>query len=81
MRMVERDKNHPCVIVWSMGNEAGDGEVFTAVYKAIKERDPSRPIHYERAIMGDNTDIFCPQYPGVKALENYGSKHQTKPFV
>uniref|UniRef100_UPI003216B398 glycoside hydrolase family 2 TIM barrel-domain containing protein n=1 Tax=uncultured Draconibacterium sp. TaxID=1573823 RepID=UPI003216B398 len=81
MRMVERDKNHPCVIVWSMGNEAGDGEVFSAVYKSIKERDPSRPIHYERAIMGDNTDIFCPQYPGVKALENYGSKHQTKPFI
>ncbi len=81
MRMVERDKNHPCVIVWSMGNEAGDGEVFTAVYKAIKERDPSRPIHYERAIMGDNTDIFCPQYPSVKALENYASKHQTKPYI
>ncbi|MCY1723341.1 DUF4981 domain-containing protein [Prolixibacteraceae bacterium Z1-6] len=81
MRMVERDKNHPCVIVWSMGNEAGDGEVFTEVYKAIKERDPSRPVHYERAIMGDNTDIFCPQYPGVQALENYGSKHQTKPYI
>ncbi len=81
MRMVERDKNHSCVIVWSMGNEAGDGVVFTEVYKAIKERDPSRPIHYERAIMGDNTDIFCPQYPGVQALENYGSKHQTKPYI
>lgn len=81
IRMVERDKNHPCVIVWSMGNEAGDGEVFTAVYKTIKERDPSRPIHYERAIMGDNTDIFCPQYPSVQALENYGSKHQTKPYI
>ncbi|WP_372653383.1 glycoside hydrolase family 2 TIM barrel-domain containing protein, partial [Draconibacterium sp.] len=81
MRMVERDKNHPSVIVWSMGNEAGDGEVFSAVYKAIKERDPSRPVHYERAIMGDNTDIFCPQYPSVQALENYGSKHQTKPFI
>ncbi len=81
MRMVERDKNHPCVIVWSMGNEAGDGEVFTEVYKAIKERDPSRPVHYERAIMGDNTDIYCPQYPGVRTLENYASKHQTKPFI
>ncbi|WP_297091177.1 glycoside hydrolase family 2 TIM barrel-domain containing protein [uncultured Draconibacterium sp.] len=81
MRMVERDKNHPCVIVWSMGNEAGDGEVFSAVYKAIKERDPSRPVQYERAIMGDNTDIFCPQYPSVQALENYASKHQTKPYI
>ncbi|WP_346858052.1 glycoside hydrolase family 2 TIM barrel-domain containing protein [uncultured Draconibacterium sp.] len=81
MRMVERDKNHPCVIVWSMGNEAGDGEVFTSVYKSIKERDPSRPVHYERAIMGDNTDIFCPQYPSVQALENYAAKHQTKPYI
>lgn len=81
MRMVERDKNHPCVIVWSMGNEAGDGEVFTEVYKQIKERDPSRPIHYERAIMGDNTDIYCPQYPGVKRLQKFASKRQTKPMI
>lgn len=81
MRMVERDKNHPCVIVWSMGNEAGDGEVFTEVYKRIKARDPSRPIHYERAIMGDNTDIYCPQYPGVDYLQKYASKKQTKPMI
>ncbi|MFV0593730.1 MAG: glycoside hydrolase family 2 TIM barrel-domain containing protein [Draconibacterium sp.] len=81
MRMVERDKNHPCVIVWSMGNEAGDGEVFTEVYKSIKERDPSRPIHYERAIMGPNTDIFCPQYPGVRSLRNYKKKKQPLPFI
>ncbi len=81
VRMVERDKNHPCVIVWSMGNEAGDGVNFTAAYNAIKQLDPSRPVHYERAIMGDNTDIFCPQYPGVKSLEKYASKHQSKPFI
>ncbi len=81
MRMVERDKNHPCVIVWSMGNEAGDGEVFTEVFKSIKERDPSRPIHYERAIMGPNTEIFCPQYPGVQSLINYKKKKQTLPFI
>jgi len=81
MRMVERDKNHPCVIVWSMGNEAGDGEVFSEVYRKIKQRDPSRPVHYERAIMGDNTDIFCPQYPGVKYLQEFASKKQTKPMI
>ncbi|MFV0505948.1 MAG: glycoside hydrolase family 2 TIM barrel-domain containing protein [Bacteroidales bacterium] len=81
MRMVERDKNHPSVIVWSMGNEAGDGVVFTEVYKAVKDRDPSRPIHYERAVMGDNTDIYCPQYPGVNGLRRYQSKKQTKPFI
>jgi beta-galactosidase len=81
MRMVERTKNHPSVVVWSMGNEAGDGVVFTAGYKAIKERDPSRPIHYERAIMGENTDIFCPQYPGVQTLENYASEWRPKTMI
>jgi len=81
IRMVERDKNRPSVIVWSMGNEAGDGENFAAVYKWIKDRDPSRPIHYERAIMGENTDLYCPQYPGVKHLNAYASKKQTKPMI
>lgn len=81
IRMVERDKNHPCVIVWSMGNEAGDGVNFTVGYKAIKECDPSRPIHYERALMGDNTDIFCPQYPSVRSLEKYASKRQTLTMI
>lgn len=81
MRMVERDKNHPCVIVWSMGNEAGDGVNFTKVYQTIKERDPSRPIHYERAIMGENTDLFCPQYPSHTSLAQYASKWQTKTMI
>lgn len=81
IRMVERDKNHPSVIVWSMGNEAGDGPNFTTVYNWIKERDPSRPIHYERAIMGDNTDIFCPQYPSVQGLRNYASEWKSKTMI
>lgn len=81
MRMVERDKNHPCVIVWSMGNEAGDGVNFTAAYNAIKDRDLSRPVHYERALMGDNTDIYCPQYPSVKRMEKYASERQTKTLI
>ncbi len=81
MRMVERDKNHPSVIVWSMGNEAGDGVNFTETIKRIKDRDPSRPVHYERALMGDNTDIFCPQYPGVKSLQKFASKKQSKPMI
>lgn len=81
MRMVERDKNHPCVIVWSMGNEAGDGINFTAAYKAIKARDTSRPVHYERALMGDNTDIYCPQYPGVGYLKKYASEKQSKILI
>ncbi|QZE15406.1 DUF4981 domain-containing protein [Halosquirtibacter laminarini] len=79
--MVERSKNHPSIIVWSMGNEAGDGDNFTAVNKWIKQRDNSRPVHYERAVMGPNTDIYCPQYPGVKYLKHYASKHQTNPMI
>lgn len=81
VRMIERDKNHPSVIVWSMGNEAGDGVNFTAAYAKIKELDASRPIHYERALMGPNTDIYCPQYPGVRSLLKYASKKQSKPMI
>ena len=80
-RMVERSKNHPCIIVWSMGNEAGDGDNFTNVFNWIKERDSSRPVHYERAEMRDNTEIFCPQYPGVSYLKKYASKQQKKPMI
>lgn len=81
IRMIERDKNHPSIIVWSMGNEAGDGVNFTAAYKWIKERDPSRPIHYERALLGANTEIYCPQYPGAKYLAEYASKKQEKTMI
>lgn len=79
--MVERDKNHPSVIVWSMGNEAGDGVNFTAVNGWIKQRDNSRPVHYERAIMGANTDIYCPQYPGADYLKKYASQKQKLPMI
>lgn len=61
-RNVARNFNHPSIIVWSLGNEAGDGPNFTAAYKLVKEMDPSRPIHYERAGFGSNTDIICPMY-------------------
>ena len=46
-RMVERDKNHPSIVIWSMGNECGDGPNFAGGYKWTKARDPSRPVHYE----------------------------------
>jgi len=80
-RMVERDKNHPSVIIWSMGNEAGDGPNFTACFKLIKGIDLSRPVHYERAGLGQNTDIFCPMYPSIDYLESYASKKQTRPLI
>ncbi len=80
-RMVERDKNHPSVIIWSMGNEAGDGENFTASYQWIKQRDPSRPVHYERALGGANTDIYCPMYASVNYIEKYANGPQDKPLI
>jgi len=70
-RMVERDKNHPSVIIWSMGNEAGDGVNFVAGSDWIHQRDPSRPVHYERALKRPHTDIYCPMYPGLAYLEKW----------
>jgi beta-galactosidase len=80
-RMVERDKNHPSVIIWSMGNEAGDGINFTACYEWIHQRDPNRPIHYERALLGPNTDIYCPMYASIEYLEKYAGQIQTRPLI
>ncbi|MGC9471730.1 MAG: glycoside hydrolase family 2 TIM barrel-domain containing protein [Bacteroidales bacterium] len=80
-RMVERDKNHPSVIIWSMGNEAGNGVNFQAGYNWIKERDPSRLIHYERAGMEWNTDIYCPMYPPIERIEKYAQEHSDRPLI
>lgn len=71
IRMVERDKNHPSIIIWSLGNEAGNGPNFYATYDWIKQRDPSRPIHHERAGFAPNTDIYCPMYPHPSQLHKY----------
>lgn len=75
-RMVERDKNHPSVIIWSMGNEAGDGHNFLNGYKWIRERDKTRPVQYERAEKSTNTterhtDIWCPMYARIWQIEEY----------
>ncbi len=80
-RMAERDKNHPSIVIWSMGNEAGDGINFTKCREWIHMRDASRPVHYERAGFGQNTDIYCPMYPSVYYLKDYASKPQKKPLI
>ncbi|NMB49986.1 MAG: glycoside hydrolase family 2, partial [Bacteroidales bacterium] len=69
--MVERDKNHPCVITWSLGNEAGNGYNFYETYLWIKKRDNSRPVQYERAGLEWNTDIYCPMYSSPADIERY----------
>jgi beta-galactosidase len=80
-RMVERDKNHPSIIIWSLGNEAGDGSNFEATYKWIKGRDPSRPVQYEEAGLRAHTDIYCPMYARVPRLVEYAGKEQTRPLI
>jgi len=80
-RMVERDKNHPSVVIWSMGNEAGNGVNFYAAYDWIKERDPSRPVHYERAGGERNTDIRCPMYAGIKQIVKYATGDPDRPLI
>ena len=76
VRMVERDKNHPSVIIWSLGNEAGDGQNFLDNYRWIKQRDNSRPVQYERAEKRTNTpehhtDIWAPMYATIEYIEQY----------
>jgi beta-galactosidase len=81
VRMVERDKNHASVVIWSLGNEAGDGPNFEATSKWIHDRDASRPVHSEQAGRRPHTDIVCPMYPAPATLKKYASEPQTRPFI
>lgn len=83
MRNVARNFNHPSIILWSMGNECGDGENFTACYEWIKKEDPSRFIHFEQAYdTGSNTDVYCPMYPTFeRALAYCENPDKKKPFI
>jgi beta-galactosidase len=80
-RMVERDKNHPSIIIWSLGNEAGDGVNFEAAYAWLKKRDPSRPVQYERAELRAHTDIYCPMYESIEGMIKYASVKQDRPLI
>ncbi|MCJ7582617.1 MAG: DUF4981 domain-containing protein [Candidatus Aminicenantes bacterium] len=81
IRMVERDKNHPSVIIWSMGNEAGDGVNFEACSSWIHERDSQRPVHYERAGQRAHVDIVSPMYMRIEGLIKYASQPQDRPLI
>jgi beta-galactosidase len=81
-RLVERDKNHPSVIIWSMGNETGNGKVFHDSYLWMKERDKTRPVQFEQAGEDWNTDIVCPMYPGVGSMKRYAADQSKKrPYI
>ena len=64
-RMFERSKNHPSIITWSLGNEAGSGSNFNAGYTWLKAKDTSRPIQYEMSQQTDFTDIEAPMYKKI----------------
>ena len=88
-RMLERDKNHPSVVIWSLGNEAGNGYNFYECYLWLKQRDNTRPVQYERALAGRNyssefnTDIVNPMYPTPESMVEYVRAYPqpVKPFI
>ncbi|OFV16058.1 beta-galactosidase [Sphingobacterium sp. HMSC13C05] len=89
-RLIQRDRNHPSVIIWSMGNEAGNGYNFYRAYLRMKELDKSRPVQYERAVnnYGElrfdwNTDLIVPMYASPSAMENYAARNPKpqRPFI
>jgi len=79
--MYYRDRNHPSIIIWSLGNEAGNGINFQETYRFLKENDTSRPVQYEQARLGNNTDIFCPMYARIHHLEKYVQSEPEKPLI
>lgn len=81
-RMYERSKNHPSVIVWSLGNEAGNGVNFHRTYDWLKAADTLRPVQYERAEQDYNTDIYCRMYRSTGEIEAYLAQEGIyRPFI
>ena len=90
-RVCERDKNFPSVILWSLGNEAGNGPAFHAAYAWLKKRDPTRPVQYENArvepgwstenveTIDHDTDLYVPMYPSPDKLERYARGAELDP--
>lgn len=79
--MLERDKNNPSIIIWSLGNEAGDGENFVKTSAWIKSRDNTRLVQYEQAGTKAHTDIYCPMYASIERMIQYAEKSKDKPLI
>jgi beta-galactosidase len=80
-RMYYRDRNHVSIYSWSLGNEAGEGEVFKTTYKWLKEQDNNRIVQYEPAGKDDYTDLYCPMYPQPAYLIEHGKSNSDKPSI
>ena len=80
-RMYYRDRNHPSIYSWSLGNEAGEGEIFRTTYKWLKEKDDNRVVQYEPAGKDNYTDLYCPMYPKFDYLIEHGKSDSDKPSI
>lgn len=80
--LVERDKNAPSVILWSLGNESANGPVFHEAYKWVKKRDNTRLVQFEQAKENENTDIVCPMYPTIAYMKEYAARKEVaRPYI
>jgi beta-galactosidase len=83
-RMVERDKNHPSIVIWSLGNECGMGDNLKSMYAFAHDRDPSRPVHYERDTHAEFVDIYSQMYTSPEDVERIGADstaYRGLPFI
>ncbi len=74
-------RNHPSIIVWSLGNEAGYGPNFEKCYDWVKATDATRPCQYEQARQDGKTDIFCPMYYDYNGCERYSQGNNPRPLI
>lgn len=87
VRMITRDKNHPCVFSWSLGNEAGGGKLFAECYNIAKKLDPTRPVHYEGTRDGTDiggnrfSDFYSKMYPGIRWMNQHTSNLDKPLFI
>jgi beta-galactosidase len=80
-RMFERDKNYPSIVIWSLGNEAANGENFVTTYNWLKEHDATRAVQYEGAVGHENSDIETPMYWSIQSMKKYVDEGGTKPLI
>ncbi|KPI32835.1 glycoside hydrolase family 2 TIM barrel [Actinobacteria bacterium OV320] len=80
-RTVERDKNHPSVVIWSLGNEAGTGSNLAAMSAWVHARDAERPVHYEGDYTGEYTDVYSRMYASVPETEQIGTDGSRFPLL
>lgn len=85
LRMYERDKNHPSILFWSLGNESGTGEVFFSLRKALLNRNPELIIHYEQGYLNEEamrvSDIYSSMYTPAADVAEFLKTHTDKPYI